>query len=1217
MDHNFSFNSPAMGGQVPFGSASSRLTKPRFVKKKHTASNRPITFETDPSFNPFRSHPPEEKPGLGNTGPMGSTKTSVSGNTGVVFGSSKASIYGNPFSSTLSSDPLRLKANANFRGIIGPDKALVGDLRNLKIASDHQHINVSQNMNVNESSNKSEMRVTDQLLASKLTKEVENKLKIKSEEDTESSQKSEMVDGGVGGMKLLNGMNKLNIKEESTDRLKNPAYRRVELTSDENIVQTGLPAFTKTANELKSEIFSGKNSIFSGKVPADITFQAERSELSSTGDQSSSTSSCSSINFPPAAGSFEAPFMDKPGNKVEFSFSGLMQHVDCKTPTLKGSLNRKLETKRELTKDTKLKKKKGKHRKPVSIQMNVGQSYFPAESSQENVDSSESYSPMDISPYQETPADNSFSRENSVTSDEASSLNDKYASSESQPMHVNDIEDVDLIDATEQLSITGNSNSNFNEKEKSDPMPLHQGVCVEGPSEDTISGAETESFRSATDQFDCSTDSFLTAQDNEVSSSSTTERQDTIGGTHTNLEDTCQSSFIFAASSTAQSHSTSVPRHQKKKVPSKPGSDLNSSFSSAKVPHSSFSRNHFQVSGTYSLPLNRGNNVDIPVMLNQIQGKSEPAKENVVKQETRSAAAESMAAQEACEKWRLRGNQAYASGDLSRAEDCYTQGLNCISQNETSKSALQALMLCYSNRAATRMSLRRMTEALEDCLTAIKMDPNFFRAQIRAANCYLSLGEAENASQHFMRCLDIGNKSCAERKVLVEASEGLEKAKKVSECMKQSVTLLRSRMPDDVVGALAVIADALMISPWSEKLLEMKVDALFMLGNYEEVIKLCELTLSSAELKRFQSDVNLGMLDASKIQKTTSFRLWCCSMTVKAYFYLGKLEEAAVFLNREEKSLPLKQRGEDFTLESSIPLAATIRELLRFKASGNEAFQSGKHAEAIEHYSAAISCNVESRPFAAICFCNRAAAYRAVGQILDAIADCSLSIALDGNYVKAISRRASLLEMIRDFGQAASDLRRLIDLLTRQLENKINPSDKSLFVNELRQTEQKLLRMEDEDRKEIPLNMYLILGVDPSAASSEIKKAYRKAALKHHPDKAGQLVAKNDNTDHEIWRGIAEEVRRDADRLFKMIGEAYALLSDPAKRSRYDLEEEMRNTQSRGNRGGSTMNTQRDSSQNYPFEKSGSRWQRSDVWRAYGNSQPRESDRSHRSNWYS
>lgn len=42
-------------------------------------------------------------------------------------------------------------------------------------------------------------------------------------------------------------------------------------------------------------------------------------------------------------------------------------------------------------------------------------------------------------------------------------------------------------------------------------------------------------------------------------------------------------------------------------------------------------------------------------------------------------------------------------------------------------------------------------------------------------------------------------------------------------------------------------------------------------------------------------------------------------------------------------------------------------------------------------------------------------------------------------------------------------------------------------------------------------------------------------------------MIRGDNGDDGMWKDIAEEVRRDADRLFKIIGEAYAMLSDPAK----------------------------------------------------------------------
>lgn len=64
-------------------------------------------------------------------------------------------------------------------------------------------------------------------------------------------------------------------------------------------------------------------------------------------------------------------------------------------------------------------------------------------------------------------------------------------------------------------------------------------------------------------------------------------------------------------------------------------------------------------------------------------------------------------------------------------------------------------------------------------------------------------------------------------------------------------------------------------------------------------------------------------------------------------------------------------------------------------------------------------------------------------------------------------------------------------------------------------------------------DFYKILEVDKSASQDEIKKAYRKLALKWHPDK---------NPDNMT----------EADKKFKEISEAYHILSDPEKKKIYD-----------------------------------------------------------------
>ncbi|KAF8502563.1 DnaJ-domain-containing protein, partial [Hysterangium stoloniferum] len=69
------------------------------------------------------------------------------------------------------------------------------------------------------------------------------------------------------------------------------------------------------------------------------------------------------------------------------------------------------------------------------------------------------------------------------------------------------------------------------------------------------------------------------------------------------------------------------------------------------------------------------------------------------------------------------------------------------------------------------------------------------------------------------------------------------------------------------------------------------------------------------------------------------------------------------------------------------------------------------------------------------------------------------------------------------------------------------------------------------------INLYDVLSVSPSATANELKSAYRRLALLHHPDKHA---------------ASSVEGQKDASTRFQQVGFAYAVLGDEKRRKKYD-----------------------------------------------------------------
>jgi len=178
------------------------------------------------------------------------------------------------------------------------------------------------------------------------------------------------------------------------------------------------------------------------------------------------------------------------------------------------------------------------------------------------------------------------------------------------------------------------------------------------------------------------------------------------------------------------------------------------------------------------------------------------------------------------------------------------------------------------------------------------------------------------------------------------------------------------------------------------------------------------------------------------------------------------------------------------------------------KTEGNAEYKAGRWAAALEKYAQALEVDPLNKGTNSKLLQNRALCRVQLKDYSGAIEDCEKAIAMDPSYTKAKKTKANALGQSGNWEEAVRELKALQEQ---------DPQDATI-AKEVRKAEMELKKSKRKD-------YYKILGVEKDADENQIKKAYRKAAIIHHPDK---------NPGDE-----------DAAARFKDIGESYETLSDP------------------------------------------------------------------------
>uniref|UniRef100_A0AAY4C5E2 J domain-containing protein n=1 Tax=Denticeps clupeoides TaxID=299321 RepID=A0AAY4C5E2_9TELE len=192
------------------------------------------------------------------------------------------------------------------------------------------------------------------------------------------------------------------------------------------------------------------------------------------------------------------------------------------------------------------------------------------------------------------------------------------------------------------------------------------------------------------------------------------------------------------------------------------------------------------------------------------------------------------------------------------------------------------------------------------------------------------------------------------------------------------------------------------------------------------------------------------------------------------------------------------------------------------KEEGNRAFKEGNFEEAYSLYTDALTIDPNNIKTNAKLYCNRATNFSSWPNVYQTwLSNFSM-------YIKHGCVCPALL-IYRLSCSSYMD--------TEMYEEAVRDYEKVYQTEKTKEHKHLLKVAQLELKKSKRKDYYKVLGVEKNASEDEIKKAYHKRALMHHPDRHS---------------GASAEVQKEEEKKFKEVGEAFTVLSDPKKKSRYD-----------------------------------------------------------------
>lgn len=389
----------------------------------------------------------------------------------------------------------------------------------------------------------------------------------------------------------------------------------------------------------------------------------------------------------------------------------------------------------------------------------------------------------------------------------------------------------------------------------------------------------------------------------------------------------------------------------------------------------------------------------------------------------------------------------------------------------------------FSNRALAFLRLKNYKSCISDSLKSLSLNPDNIKALIHLSKCYIIYGDLNQATNYLSKADHLKPNDS-------EISTQLN----VLESIRINLKSYRDSLEQEQYSQALYYLDKVdTCTPEQPDILIKKLEILVLSGQTDQA-----LSMASAMLRTYGTNPEFLLIKG------------------KLHHFTGAPDIA------KKHFLEALRLDPDYNPAKVI--IKRMREIERLKDEANKLFSQGDLDGAIESYSKLLMQEPSNKSFNSTILANRSAAHMKKSDYTSALTDINESIKLNPDNTKAFMRRGHIFTHLGHYKEAFEDYETV-----RTKDPHYPELDNSIRLTKL------------EEKKSKRKNYYKILGIEQSASSVEIKKAYKKMALQNHPDKNSET----------------EEKRLMAEQKFKDIGEAYTILSNPEKRQRYDAGEDI------------------------------------------------------------